>query len=181
MSIRRIVGDRKAAVLSLLLAPAIALACTIYEGVSFDVHVGAVSSGIELGDRLEAALGSQFGVDTSVEGVVRYQARLPFLNIIGGLMSIPFTKSCGQTFKQRAIEIYSNSVGNADTGGGPGGGNGGGGNGSGQYQVVGYTPIYITGTVCANGSCSSQQILIGYTAQWAWVPARPGPPTYAQN
>lgn len=145
--------------LSLVLAPIVAIACTVYSGVQFDINVGPVSSGSELGDKVQAALGSTFGVDTYVEGVVRYQARFPILNWTGGLMTIPFVKQCGQTFKERAKEIYSASIGGADgsgSGGGSGGGTGGG------FGIVGFRPIYVTGTVCSGGTCWSEQILVGY-------------------
>ena len=144
-------------VAGLVLAPLVAWACTVYSGIQFDVNVGAVSSGVELGEELEDRLGDVYGPDTSVEGVVRYQARLPVLNWTGGLMSIPFTKGCGETFRQRANSLFNNSVGGAAGGTGGGGGAGGGG-----FGIVGFSPVYVTATVCSGGVCTSQQVLVGY-------------------
>lgn len=47
--------------------------------------------------------------------------------------------------------------------GGSGGGGGGSGSGGGSSTgIVGYRPIIMTATVCALGTCSSQQVVVGY-------------------
>lgn len=62
--------------------------------------------------------------------------------------------------------------------GGGGGGGGGSPPGSGYtWGVVSYSPIYMTGTVCTSGGCSSQSILVGFAPMYGWIPGRPRPPT----
>jgi len=100
---------KKKILLSCLFASSIVLACQVIDGNSFDINIGTINPANigSYGDEIQRRLGEQFGTDVEVSGVVRYSARIPILGISGGLHSIPLTKHCDQTFKQRWQEIYS--------------------------------------------------------------------------
>jgi len=69
-----------------------------------------------------------------------------------------YVKLSGQCFAEGYF--YSDWNNGNSIGGTPTGGTGGAG-GSG-FTIIGYTPIYVTGTVCTDGVCTTQQILVGY-------------------
>ncbi|WP_313246854.1 hypothetical protein [Stenotrophomonas rhizophila] len=103
MKMRRSIGNARYSALLLLLLAAGAAACIKHSGVQFDITVLKVTpSNVaeEVGKKLEDTLGTTFDRNHDVEGVVRYSVKLP-LGLNGGLHSIPFTKPCGQTFKER--------------------------------------------------------------------------------
>ena len=118
MKMRRSIGNARYSALLLLLLAAGAAACIKHSGVQFDITVLKVTpSNVaeEVGKKLEDTLGTTFDRNHDVEGVVRYSVKLP-LGLNGGLHSIPFTKPCGQTFKERAEELWSNYAGGFDVG-----------------------------------------------------------------
>jgi hypothetical protein len=164
MKMRRSIGNARYSALLLLLLAAGAAACIKHSGVQFDITVLKVTpSNVaeEVGKKLEDTLGTTFDRNHDVEGVVRYSVKLP-LGLNGGLHSIPFTKPCGQTFKERAEELWSNFAGGGD--GGSCGGGGMGGGGTIGWGVVGYTPVYATATVSTPEGSHSEQVLVGFEA-----------------
>jgi hypothetical protein len=161
MKMRRSKSGTRYTALLLLLAAAGAAACIKHEGPQFDITVLKVTPSnvaSEVGGKLEDALGTTFDRNHDVEGVVRYTIKLP-LGLSGGLNVIPFTKPCGQTFKERAEELWSNFAGGGDGGSCSGGGMGGGTIG---WGVVGYTPVYATATVSTPEGSHSEQVLVGF-------------------
>lgn len=65
-------------------------------------------------------------------------------------------------------------------GGGGGTSGGGDGSGGGTWGVIGYNPVYTSGTVCSGGNCHSEMILVGWTAIMGWIP-RPGGDTRSEK
>ncbi len=59
--------------------------------------------------------------------------------------------------------------GNLISGTGGTGGSGGGGGTSPTYGIIGYRPIYMTGTVCAAGVCQTQTVLVGYEPIYGYI------------
>lgn len=160
MKMRRTTKGTRYLALLLLLGAAGAAACIKHDGAQFDITVLKVSPSKvaeEIGGKLEDALGTTFDRNHDVEGVVRYSVKLPW-GSSGGLNVIPFTKPCGQNFKERAEELWSNFAGGGD-GGSCGGGLGGGSIG---WGVVGYTPVYSTATVTTPEGSHSEQVLVGF-------------------
>jgi len=100
---------KKKILLSCLVASSIVLACQVIDGNEFDIYLGTINPAKigDYGDEIERQLGEEYGTNVQVTGVVRYSARIPILGIRGGLHSIPLTKHCDQTFKERWQEIYS--------------------------------------------------------------------------
>lgn len=159
--------------IALFFVSAAAIACTIHHGPKFDLNVGTIDrsdAAEKVGNALQAAYGSIYGKGSYVEGSVRYQVR--FLGAMG-TNSIPFIKPCDKTFIEAAEDIWNNSL----VGGG-GGASCGGGMAPGPsltYGIVGYTPVYRTGTTCSGSNCSSTgSVLVGYQPQWGVV--ADGPP-----
>ncbi|MCA7024233.1 hypothetical protein K9F17_09955 [Stenotrophomonas acidaminiphila] len=165
---------KKSLLLSLGLVSGVAIACTIIDGVSFDITYPGIDvrdvAG-EIGGALQDQFGSRYGRGVEVSGVVRYTAKIPIIGIKGGLYSIPFTKPCGKTFQEEANERWPLSASVAGVGGG---GMCGGGMGGGLEQgVVGYKPVYRTATVSVRGGESSSQIvLVGYEPVYGLMPAQ---------
>ena len=147
---------------------------------AFDVYVGNVKSGLEIGDKLQDALGGTFGPDTYVEGRVRYSTKIA--RVQGPLMSIPFIKGCNETFKQAAERMYAGySFNNGNYSSGGGGVSGGGGNR--VWGIVGLKPIHRTGTVCVSAkNCVSSIVLVGYDPIYGWIDGGgPGPGHNQEN
>ena len=79
-----------------------------------------------------------------------------------------------QTMTEGAVPVPGTQR-NADgslvgsTGGSTGGGGGGGTGGGAYWGVIGYTPIYATGTVCVGSVCETQTQIVGYEPVYGWI------------
>lgn len=111
---------KKKLLLAGLMASSVVLACQVIDGVSFDINLGPINPAniADMADEIQDALGDQFGRDVAVSGVIRYQARLPIIGLVGGLHSVPLTKGCDQTFEERWKEIYMPAPPRSGGGGG---------------------------------------------------------------
>lgn len=140
--------------LLLIVAAGVTIACVVHSGPKFAINVGAVSPatiGKEIGESLQKQLGGTFGRNDDVEGTVSYVAKLPIIGLRGGLYSVPFHKPCGQTFEERAQEIWPLLSGG-------GGGLGGvcGSQMSVETGVVGYRIEYGTAKTCTPAGCHTE-------------------------
>lgn len=151
---------------SLSLASFVAIAaCIIVDGVGFNVTILEAiepdNVGEQIGEALQNALSGQYSNDHDVSGTVSYRAKLPY-GFQGGLQTVPFDKPCGQSFKERAMEIWP-GLGGAGGGGGDIGCSGGDMGGGVQLVITGYQPVYVTASVTTpGGGTSTQQVLVGF-------------------
>jgi hypothetical protein len=155
--------------LSFFAALTAAAVCIVHDGVSFNSTVTAVRPNKvaeDIGNALQAQFGSTFGVNHDVTGYVAYTVKLPF-GFQGGLQTMPFSKPCGQDFKQRAKEMWPNPIAVGGSGGGIGGGICGAPIG---YGVVGYTPVYQSVQSCTPDGCMKQDVVVAYEPIYGPVP-----------
>ena len=133
-----------------------AAACVVHYGPQFHVNVGGVSvltPWKDIGAKVQQQLGSVYGKDHDVEGVIAYSVKLPF-GLTGGLHSVPFHKPCGVDFKEAAQDKFKAVVV-------------GGGSASvcaveAGNPVVTYKPVYQTGSSCTPSGCHTETQLVGY-------------------
>ena len=152
-----------AATMGLAVGLVVAGECVFGGGVTPPVSItlsnlSAPAAWNQIADRL-SGLGNLF---KDLEGAITIPVQLP-----GGFAPVPvhMGKICGQTLQQAALEVAVS----AERMLGGGGASSGGGTGT-TTGIIGWSPVYMTGMVCAGDVCRYDTVLVGYEPIYGPIP-----------
>ena len=106
-----------------------------------------------------------------IEGVVYFKAHIRSMGgVFDALAPLPMPKLCDQTLKQAAKAIEETlSKTSAERMLGGGGASSGGGTGT-TTGIIGWSPVYMTGMVCAGDVCRYDTVLVRYEPIYGPIP-----------
>lgn len=166
---------------AMLISP-IAIACTVVAIAPLKIDVSLWDIAVEWfqGNRDNPANGA-FLSDLDSKGEAMYGKAAWRANNYQGYV-YPTASVAGTTgMTQIYVDIPCGETAREDAGTwqGPGGGGTANSYGGhyvpGMWGIVSFEPQFVTATVCADGTCWSQQLIAGYTAVYGYLPGNGGP------